>query len=561
LLHPVRIRTLIDWLVWPAVIWVVVFWRLGYLSLLDPDEAHYAALTREMIATRQWLVPILDGAPLIDKPVLYHWLQAAAVSLFGENEFALRLPSACAAIMLFWTVWWAGRTLAGAPLGRTAALMAATAPLSFALASVGVFDMVYTAFLFGAVAALIVSSITEQVRLQVVGWVALAFAVMVKGPVAMVLVVLFGLVLWANPATRPLARRLRWARGFLIVAVLAAPWFVYMATAYREQFVRDYLLAGNLWYFTRPEVFSHRRSNAWFYVRTYLGAGFPWSLLAAGTGIDALWSRRQLPAAAQALWLWVLVVIGFFSIAGFKLDTYIFPAIPATCLIGAMASSRTSGSVQLPATAFAGWLTAVALTGGGILLAATMFQIGLDLSPWAAIVPAALFVGGLCVVMRLRSAGPLATTGALVATLLAVYSGVVLQGFPVLERSRPTASVGRWVHRHAPPDTPVGVYGLSDWHASLRFYSHRPLVILHDQPEVTAFLTRQSGTYVLMSRSDAEAFRAQGVSIRCLGGRRAIVGRSGKFIRKQVWGRIVVTTAQDPLMLAANEMDADLLDE
>jgi 4-amino-4-deoxy-L-arabinose transferase-like glycosyltransferase len=36
------------------------------------------------------MVPLLDGIPFIDKPVLYHWLQAGAESIFGENEFARR---------------------------------------------------------------------------------------------------------------------------------------------------------------------------------------------------------------------------------------------------------------------------------------------------------------------------------------------------------------------------------------------------------------------------------------------------------------------------------------
>src|SRR5712691_7463907 len=85
-----------------AMAWVVVFGRLGWLSLLDPDEAHYAELTREMIRTRSWLVPLFDGMPFIDKPVLFHWLQMAAVAVCGDSAFALRLPSAIAGIALVW---------------------------------------------------------------------------------------------------------------------------------------------------------------------------------------------------------------------------------------------------------------------------------------------------------------------------------------------------------------------------------------------------------------------------------------------------------------------------
>jgi 4-amino-4-deoxy-L-arabinose transferase-like glycosyltransferase len=206
----IRSRETKELLTWGVVIWVVVFWRLGYVSLLDPDEAHYAQLTREMVRARQWLIPTLDGVPFIDKPVLYHWLQAAAESLFGETEFALRLPSAVAAIGLIWTVRWLGQSFATRRVGNLAALFFATTPLTFALASIGVFDMLYTAFLFGAIGTLLIASATGQRRLECVGWLLLALAVMTKGPVAVLLVVLFGIALTARRDTRSLVTGLCW---------------------------------------------------------------------------------------------------------------------------------------------------------------------------------------------------------------------------------------------------------------------------------------------------------------------------------------------------------------
>jgi 4-amino-4-deoxy-L-arabinose transferase-like glycosyltransferase len=552
-------RTLIEWTLWGVVAWVVVFWRLGYLSLLDPDEAHYGQLTREMIRAHHWMVPLLDGIPFIDKPVLYHWLQAAAEWVFGENEFALRLPSACAALALFWTVWWTGRALFDATTGRWSALMFATTPLTFALASIGVFDMVYTACLFGAVAALLVSARTGRHRIEGVGWFLLACAVMVKGPVALLLVVLFGTVAWVFPSTRPLVRSLHWRSGIPLVVLLAAPWFVYMATVYKGQFVRDYLFAGNLWYFTRPAAFSNRASDSFFYARTYLGACFPWSLLAIGAAIDRLRMGGEPRPDERPLWIWTLLVLGFFSIAGFKLDTYILPAVPTTCLVAAAALS-SSQQRGVSATAIAAWLTAVVLVGGGAVLAATMFQIDLGLTPVAAVVPGALIAGGIFVAARLRRLGPTGTTRALMATLLVVYAVVVVEGFPVLERSRPTAPVGRWIDRHAPPDAPIGVYGLDDWRGSIRFYTKRRIVVLHDGGEVTRFFNEHPDSYTLMLRSDANGFQANGVPLRRVGGRRMIVGRSGKFIRRQLWGRLVVTELASPEARISSEPDTELPD-
>ena len=36
------------------LLFIVLFWRLGAPAFWDPDEAHYAETTREMIATGDW---------------------------------------------------------------------------------------------------------------------------------------------------------------------------------------------------------------------------------------------------------------------------------------------------------------------------------------------------------------------------------------------------------------------------------------------------------------------------------------------------------------------------
>jgi len=53
---------------------------------------------------------------------------------------------------------------------------------------------------------------------------------------------------------------------------------------FREQFVQRYLVAGNLWYFTQPVVFSSRPISHTFYIRVFATAFFPWSFVAAGGG-------------------------------------------------------------------------------------------------------------------------------------------------------------------------------------------------------------------------------------------------------------------------------------
>src|SRR3954469_24609294 len=181
---------------WGAIGWIVVFWRLGYASLLDPDEAHYAELTREMLHSGSWLVPLLDGHPYIDKPVLFHWLQGLAMLVLGENEFDAALPSAIAAIAVCATTRWVGIALFDAAVGEWGAIMFATIPATFALASIGLFDMVFTAFLFSALGCLLVAARDGRPRLEQAGYGLLALAVMTKGPVALILIGLFVAAGW-----------------------------------------------------------------------------------------------------------------------------------------------------------------------------------------------------------------------------------------------------------------------------------------------------------------------------------------------------------------------------
>ena len=95
------VRAMVPAFRWIAIGWIVVFWRLGYPSLLDPDEAHYAELTREMLHSGSWLVPLLDGQPFIDKPVLFHWLQGASVLAAWRNGVRGAAAEALAALGLF----------------------------------------------------------------------------------------------------------------------------------------------------------------------------------------------------------------------------------------------------------------------------------------------------------------------------------------------------------------------------------------------------------------------------------------------------------------------------
>ena len=539
----------LPWARWGAIVWIVVFWRLGYASLLDPDEAHYAELTREMLHAGSWLVPLLDGKPFIDKPVLFHWLQGASVMLLGETEFAARLPTALAAVSLFAITRWMGAALLGEEVGTLGAIMFATIPATFALSSIAVFDMVFACFLFGGLACLLVASRQRRERVEVCGYALLTLAVMTKGPVALVLVGLWIAAAIATSARmRAELQRLHWGVGLVCVTLAASPWFVWMEVRFGSDFVRGYLLAGNLFYFTQPAEFSSRVVSHTFYMRAFAGAFFPWSAVMIGRGIDVL--RRhapQLDTSEALLWTWALVVIGFFSVARFKLDHYIYPAAPACCLIAAKAwrdaaadEAGTWHATRVAVVAIAGLLVA-----GGGFASVYLWKLDLELPPVAIVLPMALIAGGIALMFqswRIQWRVPRNAT-AVAAMLLVSYATVVVVGYPAFEEMHPTAQVAaRLADAMGGSEAPVGLYQLERWRGSLRYYLNRPIQRLETVEEARAFFDRSETVYAIMLRREYLELRREHVRVHPMLAHRAVVGTQGKGLRRQLWGYIVVVT-------------------
>ena len=95
---------------------------LGVRPMATPDESRYGEVPREMLQSGDWAVPHLIGLRYFEKPPLGYWLNAISIKIFGENNFAVRLPSALAAGLSAFFIW---LLLMRAGYGQRAALAAA----------------------------------------------------------------------------------------------------------------------------------------------------------------------------------------------------------------------------------------------------------------------------------------------------------------------------------------------------------------------------------------------------------------------------------------------------
>jgi 4-amino-4-deoxy-L-arabinose transferase-like glycosyltransferase len=514
-------------------LFIVAFWKLGSASFWDPDEAHYAQTTREMMATGDWTAPYYNERPFFDKPIFFHWLQALPMLTFGDPEFGARLvPAAAAAILVLITLW-LGRRISDSTTGVLAALMLAASPGVFTLSRYAILDSLFAVCLFGGVALIAIAALKGPRSLQYAGYVCIGFATFTKGPVALALcgvAFAFAILMSADVRRRLLA--LRWIVGLAIAVVIPAPWFGYMVQRFDGAFIDGYVLNENVLLFATA-MYSNQ-PPWWFYLSIIAVGMLPWTPLLVGRLVDQLRraaARKPIDPFEVLLWSWVAAIVVLFSVSRFRLDHYVFPAAPALCLICARAWRDVRHGVDAPASRLGVRLIGPTLIVAGLVAGALL--IGrLNLPPIALAVAAALVVAGAVAARgytpaALRDARfPAAALGALAV----VYVGLLLWVIPTIEGGKVMPEVAGWVAAHASPDDRVATFRLNRWNTAFRFYVNRHTLLVESDDESRRFFEDPSPYYLVTTRELYELLRSAGVPLKVVYSQRGLWVTSGRAL-------------------------------
>jgi len=347
-------RTLaLDLLTLAAFCGFLFFYGLGAFGLTGADEPRYAQVAREMLARGDWVVPVLNGTPWLEKPPLYYWEAILAYKMFGVSDWAARLPGAFSASTLVFAIYFfarGGGQVAGAA-AVDAALITASSAAMIGFARGASTDMPLAANFAIAMLAWFAWYSGGQRRWLAVFYFFLALGALAKGPVAPglagITIVLF-VALRREPRT--LVRTLWWP-GLLLFCAVALPWY-FAVEARVPEFFRVFLLQHNLERFC-SDLFRHRQPF-WYYLPVTLAALVPWMIYGvcglikaartwpraaehhdeAGDNVDNL-TRDKL---ARFLLIWAVVPVIFFSFSQSKLPGYILPAVPAWTLLAWLAT-------------------------------------------------------------------------------------------------------------------------------------------------------------------------------------------------------------------------------
>ena len=88
----------------------LLFFDFGAHVLSTNDETRFPLMARDILARGHWLLPEVNGAPMLNKPPLHAWLIALAAWPTGAvTPRTAALPSLLAALALVAGTYWIGR--------------------------------------------------------------------------------------------------------------------------------------------------------------------------------------------------------------------------------------------------------------------------------------------------------------------------------------------------------------------------------------------------------------------------------------------------------------------
>jgi 4-amino-4-deoxy-L-arabinose transferase-like glycosyltransferase len=501
-------------------------------SIWDANEAFYVETPREMIERGDYIGPTFNYQPRFNKPVLSYWIVAAFYKVFGVSVGVQRIPIALGAvtmILIAFLLARAGADSSGparsgavAP-GLWAALGMAVDPRLMMFGRRIFIDIYISMFM---ALTLLFFALAERYPARrriflLAMYASVGLGMLTKGPVAAALPALVFATYLAVHGELKRVREMMIPSGIVVVLAIVLPWYIALYHRYGWTYITSFFVGENIARYTEGVGVETRRGPL-FYLPVVFSDSFPWSLClfgAAGLWLADWRARRARSAASEPredlrafrvrtlLWLWVIVIVAFFTFSAAKQDLYVFPIVPAVAALGGLFIARDGpdgrparpGSLRTTAVVVT-LLLAVAGTGTLYIFQSAGKVYALD---------GALFVGGMAAaggVIALLFAAFNRSRIALATVVLALVTlnwGFVIRVLPSFERYKPVPRLSAAIRERLAEGDAVVHYNVAL--PSMVFYLGRHIDVLFDRDAFLQKLRSGRTVYAILSASDYAA--------------------------------------------------------
>jgi len=318
-------------------------------GLQDDADSTHAEAAREMYLAHDYVTLRVNGNRYLEKAPLMYWLVSFSYSIFGVNEFATRLPTVLAMLMLTVLAMKWSRRAFGERGSIYAGLFVATSAGYYLFTRILIPEAILSLFIAGSFYCFLTALQDGVIWRWYAGYACLALAVLTKGLLALVVVGFAMLLFLAASGEWRSWRRFRIFTGLLLFLAIAAPWHL-LAGFRNPRFFWFYFVNEHFMRFLGKRIpRDYNKQENSLYWSLHLVWLFPWSLylpVALRRPVADWMARRKqgVPGAEPAAvnfrsrtqlvcLIWAGVTLVFFSFSTNQ-EYYTFPAyLPILMLI------------------------------------------------------------------------------------------------------------------------------------------------------------------------------------------------------------------------------------
>ena len=315
---------------------VAIAWIYGLSIDLTGDSGLYAAISRQMVESGDWLNLKINGTPYDQKPHLFFWLAGTGITLFGITNFSFKIFLFLAGAAGIYFTWRLARLLFSKQAGRLAALFVGTSQIFFLY-----FFDIHTDTVLQSAVIMALWQLAEYLKQKkplnfLLAFTGIGLGMLTKGPVAAVLpffFVLFYLLLEKD------FRRMfhpRWIAGIVLILAVVSPTLFHLWQSFGIAGLRFYFIDNNLGRISG--TVAGTSTDPFFYTYNLLWAFLPWTvpvLAGLAAEVKTWFNGRLFNHFSASLLGSVLVLFTIYSIARGKAPNYLMVLIPPLAVVAA----------------------------------------------------------------------------------------------------------------------------------------------------------------------------------------------------------------------------------
>ncbi len=475
------------------------------LDVIDIDSSQYAEISREMTDSGNWFFIRDNGRRYLDKPILTFWKIGASFTLFGQNNYAFRLPAILMTLISLWGVFTITRLYSGnVKRSWLAVLLYALSPGLYAMVVDPKIDVYVTPYII-LVFAFYYLGTKKHSAYYYAMFLAMGLGFVTKGPIAVVIpgIGIGGDILFRRDWKRLLEMKLI-PGGFLALL----PPLLWSIPLYLE-----FNTYG-------PYFFLWVQSFGRFYIKMYdqkfdplfFYSNFSWAfgvfilpfLLYTVVSLRKF-SKEKAKGLFSSIrnneWkdkdfvpaFWLFLFLFLISFSKYQLPQYIYWCLPAGAVLG---SGFLLQLLEKGENGISRWgkglvyLTSAGFAIAGLLFPIYVLDVTLSFYVWVVL----YLVAAILIWIHLVSERPI---GLLVVSVSFFFSLVSVYGYPLLISYQPSKEIGTIIQEAEPGKEKFLMFGVPASKRSYAFYSKRLTRTLFD-PEVLFEALHKDGDRMIL---------------------------------------------------------------